>query len=693
MLLPSALRLAPTRWTKRISSASLAFLILGPAHAQPANDQELPAIRVTGERVGRDRQQTFTSTGVVTGQEIEDLRATDVRDAFRLFGNVGSSPSNNGNNGITIRGINSEGLGEPGGNLRPLTSLVIDGASQSFEGIRRGSRGLWDVEQIEVLRGPQSSLQGRNALAGAVIVNSRDPTFKREAAARLTFGERDTWEPAFMLSGPLVDRQLAFRLSGEQVAGHKGITQTLPGTENLDHDTFRSIRGRLLFTPTAIPGLRIRASLSESFDRPAITAVSGPDFFARRLTVPSSSVEIRANDVRNRVLDASYTLSPSWTLTSVSSWVNTDARISTPFPNFQRRELRADSDFTQDLRATFRLAQGRFTGVVGMFYGDFDNNRDSLVRIQGNPALPALTIQNLTSTSSTTNRALYADTRWEFAPRWFLLTGLRQDRERSSERLFNRTNNAVTESSADFSALLPKLGIAHSLTPTQTIAFTASKGYRAGFFELGRRVDPEELWSYDIAYRSQWFDRKLTVNANVFTYDWRNQQIAVPNPSNFLLPITVNAGQSSSIGGELEISVRPAAGWRVGSSIGYLSTRLDQFRTASGDFSGNQFPEAPRWSGSAFFTYRNAQGFFAAGDVSYKGQFFATSDLANQRNLIVPGRTLANLRVGYEWDRYSVTLFISNLFDRDYISGRDIRQGVYVGDQRLVGMTLAARFP
>ena len=96
-------------------------------------------------------------------------------------------------------------------------------------------------------------------------------------------------------------------------------------------------------------------------------------------------------------------------------------------------------------------------------------------------------------------------------------------------------------------------------------------------------------------------------------------------------------------------------------------------------------------------SYRHPSGVFLSADASYKSSFFATSDLNNTKNLQIPGYTLVNLRVGYETDHWSAIVFCNNLFDRQYILGRDLNSNAnagsaYVGDPRLVGMTLSARF-
>ena len=188
----------------------------------------LGTINVTGEKVEREYFRTYTSIGVVTGQEIVDLGVPDLKRSFDLLGNVRSAPANRGNNGFVIRGLNSEGVTQPT-NSAPIISVVVDGAIQNGEATRRGSRGVWDVEQIEVLRGPQSTLQGRNSLGGTVLINTKNPTWTPEAIYDTQFGTDRYRSNAFVVSGPIIPNEVAIRIAGQTMREIKDITYTQPG--------------------------------------------------------------------------------------------------------------------------------------------------------------------------------------------------------------------------------------------------------------------------------------------------------------------------------------------------------------------------------------------------------------------------------------------------------------------------------
>jgi outer membrane receptor protein involved in Fe transport len=142
-----------------------------------------------------------------------------IEDVFRQMANVNRADWID--SGIVLRGINSEGVGGPSGS--PLATTYVDGVPQTQQGARRGVNGTWDLQQVEVWRGPQSTIVGRNALAGAIQVKSNDPTMKWETAARLGLGNDTFNNQAVMVSGPIVDDRLAFRFAAEQQSRHGEI--------------------------------------------------------------------------------------------------------------------------------------------------------------------------------------------------------------------------------------------------------------------------------------------------------------------------------------------------------------------------------------------------------------------------------------------------------------------------------------
>jgi outer membrane receptor protein involved in Fe transport len=158
---------------------------------------------------------------------------------------------------------------------------------------------------------------------------------------------------------------------------------------------------------------------------------------------------------------------------------------------------------------------------------------------------------------------------------------------------------------------------------------------------------------------------------------------------------TENAGSASAMGLELMLYWKPpVTGMTVGASLGFLRTRLDDYKSEIGDvdFSGNEFPEAPPYSGALWAVYRIGSHWFVSADYVFRGSAFATADLANQEDKKIPAYNIVDARFGYEHKYFSIILGVRNLLDEEYITGRDIRGGAYIGDARTYTATVSAYF-
>ncbi|MDQ8193478.1 TonB-dependent receptor [Coraliomargarita sp. SDUM461004] len=646
---------------------------------------DLESVVLTGQKAERSLQNTYDSYGFLSGQQLEDFQIEDYREAMRMLANVQSVTAGGGNSGFSIRGINSEGVSGAGSQLRPLASLVIDGATQSFEGARRGAHSMWDVKQLEVYRGAQSLQQGRNSLAGAIIVETNSPTPYWEGALSGRYGSEDESAAAFMISGPLLEDELMFRITGEQMDRSLDIDYSDDDLAEYGEEDYEMIRAKLLYTPKWASGLELEGTFSHVIDNPAVPVVDAGDPYAREFGFDGAviAVEARENEVNGHILRASYDFNEDWKLSSITAYTQTDTSFITPQQPYNRDEVRADQDFSQEVRLNYGDANERaVNGMLGVFASRLKNEVDSLIEYYG------FALQDLETDRLTENRAIFGEMNVPFLERWTLSVGLRYDQESFDTQFFDRSTSSQLEADGDFDAFLPKFALAYDLTDNQSVAFSYSKGYRAGFSQYdGPVVDAEYLNDYEIAYRSVWLDGQLRVNANVFFYDWVDQQVQIEIDP--LLPtITGNAGKSQVFGGELEAQWAIDSNWLVGASIGYTKTKFIDFE----DYDGNAFPGAPEFSGALWTQYDFFDHWFVAGDVSYVDSSYATADLANDDALSLSGYMLANLALGYRQEHWEVVLSVQNLFDKDYLVGRDSTGGAYVGAGRSLALSATLRF-
>ncbi|WP_425105137.1 TonB-dependent receptor domain-containing protein [Ancylobacter sp.] len=683
---------------------------------------ELDAITISGEKLTRDLANVYSSVGVVTGEQFFDYAIEDLNGALNKLANTRVSGSNRGSSGIVIRGLSSQGLTSPT-NSSPTIALIVDGASQNGEGIQRGNRGTWDVANVEVFRGPQSTLQGRNAMGGAVVVNTNDPTWHWEGAAEFDYLDSSDsgyqGSGAFMLSGPLAENQLAFRVAGQYLEGDRGIAFADPLNGPLDNDEFSSLRAKVLITPEQLDGFEALITVSYNSDKPGFPVASGPNFFDRRFNSDVSAAELRYTDVTTVIADVSQQLSEGVKLRSVTAYIETDADISS-LPGstlYLRDELRAGEDFTEDLRLELEEGVRPLSGVIGFNYGRFSNKPDSEISVAAPEygIVDPILYQELDARNLITSYAAYADLRYALDERWTLLFGGRLGYETVENEADGRTLNLIEtimtgipayESSsydADVGYLvaLPKIGIAYAIDSRQTVAFTVSEGFRAGFTAVDGsgnvyEVDPEKLWAYEVAYRSKWLDDRLEVNANGFYYEYSDLQTDVDDPIlGYPQTITANVGKAHAYGGEIELRALVTQEFTAFASVGLLKTEFDSAVPAVGIEVGGEFPEAPSVTFNVGGIYRHASGVFVSADLAYTDSYYSTADVANTADEQVSAFTIVNAAIGYEAKNWSMTLFAKNIFDEAYLTGISVSgssSSATVGDGRMIGVRARATF-
>ena len=754
-----------------VGGVSLAALALAAAPAQGQENTDTVVV-VRGEKTERTLQDTPTSVAVITAADIEDSAIDNLRDIYQRTANVTGGDFAGE---FTIRGIDAQNVS--GGGSSALASIYVDGAVLPRRSRERGPLGIWDAAQVEILRGPQSTLQGRNALAGAVIVRTADPTYYWEGRAQARFTDFNGEEYSIAGGGPLVDDQLAFRLAA-QTSHFGGFTDNPFLGADSDADDSDLLRAKLLFEPNILPDFSALLTLTYSDARVGDTRSSVESTFDDRVfayNVPTGSDTL----TRIATLELSYDLNDQWSLTSISSYNDSDYLFRsdadlTPADEGESSTKDVAETFTQELRANFDF--GRFTGILGAYYFNSESTQqltgESRLSLEGSlgvrtlltapPEFGGLGLDDATAdfilniyapvdpvqlgVSSNVpldamSYALFADARFDLTEQLTIYGGLRYDYEEQeisfeqnveilniaalpdpadyasspllaaiigglNAQLLAQAANAsdfIAPSGTDFESVLPKIGASWNWTDDISTSFTVQRGYRTG--GVGSNVarasihtfDAEYTWNYELAFRSTWFDNKLTINSNVFYIDWSDQQVTVQLSDNIFDTETENAGASTLYGAELEVFYRPSANLDVFAGVGYTKTEFDEFIFTSGgedfDLSGTEFAGAPQWTASAGFSHRSPSGLFLHGDVVYTGDAKATiSPTALDANQTLDARTLVNAMVGYEFDKYGAYLFADNLLNEEYIVSGVFNDRLTYGEARVVGVRLNARF-
>ncbi|MEM6453694.1 MAG: TonB-dependent receptor [Acidobacteriota bacterium] len=697
-------------------------------------------IVVTGGLLVDTLQDTPESVAVWQSDDLTDAGMGELQDIFNQTANA--YPINNGE-GFGIRGINHVSVGT--GGTGELGSYYVDGVAITGLAKRVGPMQLWDVNQVEILRGPQTTNVGRNALAGAVVLNTQDPTFRTESRWRAGLADEATWDVAGMVNLP-VGESAALRVTAEAWNTDGFVTNPTRGEDDYDARENLTLRGKFLYQPQQRDDLSVLLSLQYGDSTRGSDLVDLADKDAREVLSNLDAFEdneslVASADVRWRIND-------TWQLRSITSFLDSDYDFFDDVglgpgdgDAFTARDS-IDRNWAQDVR--FEYARGNTRGVAGLYYTRVDNDgltaTESLL-IPAELGIPAPFLPFYSEPIQvrldspfdfdTTNAAAFTHWSWQAGEHWSFFAGLRYDYEEqdadqtTATRLLSGipdtrflppelravidsinagllallgTTRSMTET--DYDAFLPEFGVSYAWSDTVTTSLFYKRGYRAGGAELsliGRRneFDPETLDMVELSMRALAQDGRLVLNANVYGGRWVDQQVTVQASDNVFDRLTENVGESEIYGVEVDFSYRPQAPWNLYGSVGFAHTEFIDFDSAArGDLSGNRFSLAPEWTAALGANYRFANGFFVHGDLNYQGEAFGNVD--NEDELTTDERTLLNLRVGYETARYSILGYITNATDEAYaisafrnLDGRVLGK---VGDPRQVGVQLVLRY-
>ena len=671
-------------------------------------------IVVTGQRVERGLGETTVSVAVADRERLATGTEADLHQLVAMTPNVSSSSDVRG---FLIRGVSQSGFGSGSG---LLLSAQVDGAAvQGYQGSFFGPFSTWDLDRVEIFRGPQSTQQGRNALAGAIVLRTADPEYRTGFRGRVRLGNAAARQVSGVANVPLVEGRAALRVAFDRREGDGFVSAPTRGEDDYDGRTAETLRAKLRFDPT--PRLRGLLTVARTDSRGGDSRILAARFPAERVNLSDHPADDGSRH-RFGVLELGYRWTDTLTLESVSTLYAHDYRREedldgSPAPAGVLDYTTDDRWATQQFLLRYEGA-GRRRGVLGFHYANLDDRLRADAAGPGELAglPPGFTLTSFFSTDERTrNAALFGEADLELSDAWTVTLGARYDDERrETENIqgvvsdpplpaFPPAPSSGEVVEASYRAFLPKAALTRAFTPAFSASASWQRGYRAGgrsVAVLSQQVsdfDPEFTDNYELALRAGAPDRRWFLHANFFLSDWSAQQVRVLTDLGLAVDtLTVNAGESTLTGAEAQAGYWLRPGLQVYSSVGLLRTRFDEFRDADRDFTGNEFPHAPRWSLLAGLSARFAESWSGRAEVGAQGESFSAAD--NDPRFRVPRRALVNARFGYRRGGWGVFAYGRNLLDEDYLveawAPSDPRLGAFgrAGAPREVGVELDFRY-
>ena len=619
--------------------------------------RSLEPVVVRAELLERRREQSGNSV------EILDREALDARPALSSLRDVLDRVPNltmvtGTGKAPTVRGVDGTGPAENANAFfagsRPRLSWRIDGRPATYNEVVFGDLGVFDVERIEVLRGPQSTLVGRNAIAGTVAVSTRDPVFGREASVRLAGGDHAQRQVSGMLNLPLAGERVALRLVADWMRKESAVDyDPFPGVADPGRIEGLSLRGKLLVVPDTERDSRLLLNLSHGrYAGPNGEIVVRP-FDERRSNFPQQP----RHEPEHTSVAADYALqlAPEWELR-----LNAQAIDS----GFTRTAVPGTSSATIDAREQvlepqLRYTNGRTQAVAGL-YGYRARQQEYIEFLGG---------QHFDDDTDTL--AAYAEGVVPLGERLDLSLGLRYERE-SRRRHGGDPAGAVVRirSDRDYHALLPKAALNWQASADASWGFQASRGYNAGgggiAFALpivNYEYDQETAWTYELYGRQQFLQGRVRTSQNLFLSRYRDMQLPfdlTPDDSRDEAFVVRNAAAARTSGLELGVEAEVGRALALWGSFAWLHTRVTDF-PGSG-IEDNRLPAAPSFTASAGLSW--TRGGWQLGLASRWSDGYY-SDVNNRPRGRTDPYLVADAQLSYRIGRARWFVSAKNLFDTD----------------------------
>lgn len=686
------------------SSALYTSTALAQAAPQPAQDAvALDEVVVTAERRETSAQRTPVAMSVFNQETLTENGVGDVAGLATISPslNIGAS---SGATFIAVRGVASRDFTEIGDSA--IAVSVDDIYLQRPTGI---NAGFYDLERIEVLRGPQGTLYGRNATGGAVNILTRKPSFERGGYVNAEVGNYQSVNLDGAVNLPFGDK-LAGRVSAVR-RYNEGYRDNGAAGRGDDTDVW-GVRGQLLYTPTERLTLHggldymTLGGVGAVYNGVPITTVGG---------VVTTTPRTDADDTESFALSyagkydvdilratgrATYDFNGA-TLTYIAGYV--EQQLYHSWDNDGRPDrffVYTRDEVSKDYSHELRLASSNTTGFVwqvGAYYFKEDlalNNYFDL-----NPLGPLINVREYHYDVETESQAVFGQASYDLTDALKLTGGLRYTKDSKSrigDSYVGALNQDVTDgvaertyatddTQASWEQTTWHLGADYRLNDAQLLYGKISTGYKSGGFNnfgLGA-YDPETLTAYEIGSKNRFLDNALQVNLSAFFYQYDDQQVSQFDAAS-ASTVIVNAGESEIKGIELETIAALSSADRLDFAVTYLDAQYTNFRVANGasnlDLSGNSMIQTPEWAVIAGYEHVfRLPGGELTPRIQTQYQSEQWMSFYNRPSEYQEAYTRTDLSLAYAPDAYPVKIqaYVRNVENSVVLTEASLNTGIY----------------
>jgi len=675
-----------------------AVLVAASPAAAQAQGTEVSELVVTAQRVEENIQQvpiavSAFSSAALERQSIETIQDIALRTPGFSAGAVDPIQTN-----FAIRGIGSAfGISQNAGGDASVVVFV--------DGVYAGRGGTPDIdaldlERVEVLRGPQGTLFGKNTVGGLIQFVSKKPSATPSLRIEGQYGNYDRRQLNARGNLPISDK--VFLSLGGSLKLRDGYEFNETTRHDVNDQDLKTATVALRLLPSEDLDIVLAADFTDQDQRGNPRHNICDASFQGGIHCVGINPDPR---VVNAYIDGylrrwlqtyrgeiNYT-TPFGTLTSITAYRASTLNFRTVFfsnpvnPPAQIESTQTDHEknkqFSQEVRLSFDAMDGRLKGQVGAYYLNEDNNRIEDLR-QDFPAVAQTGIATFPQAVKGRSWAIFGQASYAITDQLTATVGLRQTWERKRGHFIGRKVSGPGQPpplGADYDvrarkswdALTPRFALDYQVTPDALVYASATRGFKSGGFQgiagtaasQSTPYDPEFAWSYETGAKTQWLDGRLRLNAAIFRTDYEDLQVSQLVP--LCCVVVGNAATAKIRGAELEFTVQPIAGLQFDGSYARLHAEFTSFANgATANFTGNDLPRSPKDKVhlGAQYTF-DVEGWNVLGRVDYTNQskmYFEASNIPTQKQegyINVDGR----ISVTSPDKRWEVAVWGKNLTD------------------------------
>lgn len=645
----------------------------------------LETVVVTAEKRETRVRETPVAMTVFTSKNLEDNNLKTIEDVLARVPNLFVASHIGGNTQITFRGA----LISVGTETNPLVMYVDGVPVDSYAYL---DTSLLDVERIEVLRGAQAALYGKNAFAGVVNVITKTPDNTSTGKVVMDAGSEYSYMVGATASGPVVEDKLFYSVSAVRDY-HDGYMDIENSSDHNDEGNIR-MKGQLRFLPSDGSSLDLHLGYTQVRQGPMpVVAGSEPDF-----TSGCNDTDYRDKDIFSMALHGSIDFQ-AIQLKSITTCRMDDMTASHDVGGYVPGGYYSEYDessneVTQELRLQSNNRSGRdLNWLVGIYGGYRDFDREKWYT-------PAWDL-NYPYKEQVVEFAPFAQIETPlFVEALKLTTGLRWQYLRRKATI--RTTMAGytlydAEPDQEWTPILPKLVLSYDLTDDHMIYAGVNRSFLPGGYNrqvtaagVNTEYDPQYAWNYELGSKSSWLDNRMETYLTLFYSKYRDMHVLQWDVAAGG-PVASNAGNVTAYGAEFEVHLQILPGLTGIASMGYTHAEFDEYTSLYGeDLSGNKVHMTPDYTGNLALVYRNAGGFMCQADVLYIDEIYWNAKNTDSRDAV----TTVNAKVGYETNAFDIYLYITNLFDETYLTVHESSAADYglVAPPREFGLQLVYRW-